>query len=76
MKHSFYKLGDKEHDCAQERDVPHFCMVCELACCKVCGGAEGSLTEDCPGERMTEHQEQDVLRGVLNFANNRGWYHI
>ena len=40
-----------------------------LAHCKVCGGAEGSLPTDCPGERMTQLQEDAVYQGWLDFKD-------
>ena len=42
-----------------------------LAHCKVCGGAEGSLPTDCPGQRMTEKQEDSVMFGSLDFLNGQ-----
>lgn len=36
--------------------------------CKICNGAEGSLPTECPGERMTEAQEDAVYAGSLDFV--------
>lgn len=46
-----------------------FCMICDggLFLCGVCGGAEGSLPSECPGERMTTAQEEAVYAGRLDF---------
>lgn len=47
----------------------------DLAHCKVCGGAEGSLPTDCPGVRMSPAQEGAVQRGEIDFrrdATNTG----
>lgn len=35
------------------------CSVCDggLALCVVCGGAEGSLLDYCPGQRLTHEQD-------------------
>lgn len=39
----------------------------DLAHCKVCGGAEGSLPTDCPGVKMTSEQEDKVYGCELDF---------
>jgi hypothetical protein len=51
------------------------CVFCEggLASCTTCGGAEGSLTTDCPGQRMTVVAERAVYLGELDFRRNQGW---
>jgi hypothetical protein len=41
----------------------------ELAHCKVCNGAEGSLPTDCPGTPMTPEQEDKVYGCELDFRN-------
>ena len=43
----------------------------ELDHCKVCGGAEGTLPTECPGERMTEQQELDVWDSVIDFKDGK-----
>lgn len=52
------------------------CMYCDggLGLCVVCGGAEASLPRHCPGERMTEAQEDAVTAGLLDFERNAGWH--
>lgn len=42
--------------------------------CTVCGGAEGSLTTECPETRMTEEQEQNVYSLGWNFVNGQWTY--
>ena len=43
------------------------CNQCCLFCCKVCGGAEGSLPTECPGVRMTERQQHQVYYERLDY---------
>jgi hypothetical protein len=45
------------------------CDICDggLAICKVCGGAEGSLPEECPGEKMSTYQDNSVFMGILGY---------
>ena len=50
----------------------HFCAG-GLAHCTVCGGAEGSLPTDCPGEQMTELREKMVFDGVMDYTWRDGW---
>jgi hypothetical protein len=38
-----------------------------LAECRVCGGAEGSLPTECPGQEMDAQQNDDVYAGRLDF---------
>jgi hypothetical protein len=57
--------------------VPHCdgCVLCHggLALCDVCGGLEGSLPTDCPGERMRRVVEDDVYAGELDYRTGEGW---
>lgn len=50
----------------------------DLAHCKVCGGAEGSLPTLCPERRMTEEEERAVYAGQLDFNHSAmtapGWW--
>ena len=45
------------------------CPICagNLAICIVCGGTKGSLTTDCPGERMLQKTQNLVYTGQLDF---------
>lgn len=43
-----------------------------LCSCSRCGGAEGSLPEDCPGVLMTEKQQELVLAGKVDFRRKMG----
>lgn len=47
------------------------CMFCNggLALCTVCGGGEGSLPTDCPGEKMTDLVEASVYAGRTDYVN-------
>ncbi len=39
-----------------------------LGHCKVCGGAEASLTTECPGVRITEEQDRAIVAAELDFV--------
>lgn len=41
----------------------------DLSHCKVCNGAEGSLTSDCPQRRMTADEQDAVYAGDLDFKD-------
>lgn len=45
------------------------CPICDggLGICKVCGGAEGSLPTECPGEKMSQQQDHSVFIGIIDF---------
>lgn len=52
------------------------CFLCHggLALCSRCGGLEGSLPTDCPGdEGMTMEQQEAVYGGRLDFDRWVGW---
>lgn len=51
------------------------CHLCHggLAVCTTCGGLEGALTSDCPGERMTTDQVDDVYEGLIDYHRTMGW---
>jgi hypothetical protein len=52
------------HQCNDER-----CYPCEngLSVCEVCGGAEGMLPTECPGQKMTEAVMQAVMDDRVDF---------
>ena len=50
------------------------CEHCQLAVCEVCGGAEGSLTTDCPGVRITYERHQELMETNLDYTDARGWH--
>lgn len=54
------------HENCQE---PH-CSVCNggIAICKVCGGVEGCLPTECPGERMSNDLSDQVYAGEKDFV--------
>jgi hypothetical protein len=69
MKHVFIK----HDDCPN----PGTCPICDggWQVCKVCGGGEGALPTDCPGERMTDLQMDSVMDNQTDFSVQRGgWY--
>lgn len=45
----------------------------ELAHCKVCGGAEGTLPSECPGRRLTETEEASVWAGRMDYRRAKWW---
>lgn len=55
----------------------HGCHLCHggLAVCTVCGGLEGALPTDCPGERMDTDRIDAVYEGILDYRRNQGWVH-
>jgi hypothetical protein len=65
--------GHKWYQCARKDCLG--CCYCHggLASCVICGGGEGSLPTDCPGERMTDEQEAAVYAGVLDYRRVGGW---
>lgn len=55
------------------------CMICDggLAHCTTCGGFEGTLPTDCPGQRMTEAQAEEVYAGKVDYlADKGGWIRL
>ncbi len=50
------------------------CQHCCLAVCSVCGAYEGSLTTDCPGERVDYDKQQEVYTTMLDYVDGRGWH--
>lgn len=65
MKHDY----EKHEDHATDPDGVLCRLVCDggLSICKICGGAEGSLTTDCPGVVMTTEQGDAVYAGRLDY---------
>lgn len=59
--HNFYECAK---DCTG-------CIYCNggLAHCTICGGAEASLPTDCPGEKMSQQQQDNVQAGNADFKN-------
>lgn len=52
------------------------CQVCQggLAYCVVCGGAEGELTIDCCGRRLSEEVRHKVFYGEVDYTRSQGWF--
>lgn len=48
------------------------CFTCTLWCCSVCGGAEASLTKECPGRQLTIEESAEIIDGKIDFVND-GW---
>lgn len=53
----------------------HECFVCSggLSACVRCGGGEGSLPTDCPGERMSYETERAVCADSVDYVRGLGW---
>ncbi|UFT98123.1 hypothetical protein KO561_13015 [Radiobacillus kanasensis] len=70
MKHDFYTSKDiSPHDEWAQRNI----VEGGLSICKVCKGAEGSLTTDCPGELIPYDLDQKVYKGEMDFIKDKGW---
>jgi hypothetical protein len=50
------------------------CEHCSLAVCEVCGGAEGTLTTDCPGTKIDGARHQEIYETSLDYTDERGWH--
>ena len=50
------------------------CEHCCLSVCEVCGGAEGSLTTDCPGVHVDHDRQQEIYETTLDYTDERGWH--
>lgn len=51
-----------------------YCAFCQggLALCTLCGGAEGTLTTECCGRRLTAAEEEAIHEsGTLDFKGGR-----
>lgn len=59
----------KLHSCKE-----HDCRICEgaLSFCSRCGGGEGDLPTDCPGEVMTRYQCKQVYAEELDYRWKQG----
>lgn len=53
-------------------DKPH-CNICVggLAYCTVCGGAEGDLPTDCPGEKLAYGVLGQIYQGEIDYINGK-----
>lgn len=51
------------------RDDCEGCFICNggLFQCIVCGGAEGDLSTECPGERTSLAQRDAIMSGAIDF---------
>lgn len=68
MEHQWYKSGDG-HLCNDWGE----CQTCTLSVCKVCGLFEGSLTTDCPGERVSYDMGEEIYTRKLDYREGEGW---
>lgn len=72
MKHDFYTAGDFKDADPDSWGVRNIAEG-GLAVCKVCGGGEGSLTTDCPGEKIPYDKDQAVYAGKTDYREGQGW---
>jgi len=63
-------------NCLKGGKVSRYCSCnhCTLAVCSVCGAYEGSLTTDCPGERVGYDKQQEVYTTKLDYIDGKGWH--
>ncbi len=59
------------HTCGNER-----CIICDggLSVCIVCGGAEGTLTTECCGKRITSEEEDAIYKAETLDYKDKKWY--
>lgn len=62
-------------DCGCDETKDEKCPVCDrgAAQCKVCGGAEGWLTTDCPGTEVPYELGEKVGKDELDYIEGQGW---
>ena len=51
------------------------CIICDggLSLCTKCNGFEGSLTTDCPEEKLSDSVIGSIYKGEIDFVKNIGW---
>ena len=59
-----------------ERCMAGTCITETLFSCRICGGAEGDLPTDCPGERVPYELLREVHIGRANYLRHHGWVTI
>lgn len=51
------------------------CYGCHLAVCSVCGCYEGSLTTECPGEKVSMDKQDEIYRNPgIDYTTEKGWH--
>ena len=65
-------IEHKSGECPSE-ETGSSCMFCDggLFGCSVCSSFEGATTTDCPGEKMTAEQNDEVYAGNLDFKDGK-----
>ena len=65
--HTYYKCG---------KDCVSGCQWCDggLGFCIVCGGFEGTLPFECPGQKMYPWLKAAVWKGVMDFHDGKWHY--
>lgn len=69
-------MNGLDHDCKTPAECScgsAGCMICDggLSLCKVCGALEGSLTKECPGERVPMSKQDRVYAGEIEYVGGR-----
>jgi len=62
------KGGHVEMPC-NDPDCGGTCFACTLSWCRVCGGAEGSLSSECPGRQLTQKEADAIYAKTLDYIN-------
>ena len=64
--------GHEFYECPQPCDRLH-CQFCEggLAFCEKCKCGEGTLPSQCPGEPVSEEQQQNIYAGASDFRDGK-----
>lgn len=45
--------------------------LCVLFMCRICNLAEGSLTTECPGEKVDQQKENQILSGEIDYHHGK-----
>lgn len=71
--HTLYVCPGKAPECPGSEDNPRPCVYCDggLSSCTACGGAEGAMPTECPGQRMTMDRLDEVYAGKLDFIDGQ-----
>lgn len=75
MKHAYYTEKDFDTDVEGVETSTGYKMIVEggLLHCKVCNGAEITLTKDCSGQKLTGEQSDAIRDGILDYVEGLGW---
>jgi hypothetical protein len=71
MRDHVRQTHEDTNDTCEERSGLPECSQCQLFICKVCGTFEGGLATECPGEKITIEQADDIYQGKIDFIGGR-----